>query len=137
MAETKKRDLDDDSLKTEQLPGEETAEEKAEEKVPLNLAVDIQNRSTCERHIKVTIPREDIERYFDKELSDLMPNAQIPGFRVGELFGVQSVVVQIVFFCFSHVRAVASRKLLVDAAKERVMGFEPTTTTLARWRSTN
>jgi trigger factor len=83
MAETKKHDLDDDSLKTEQLPGEETAEEKEEEKEPLNLAVDIQNRSTCERHIKVTIPREDIDRYFDKEFSDLMPNAQIPGFRAG------------------------------------------------------
>jgi trigger factor len=83
MAETKKHDLDDDSLKSEQLPGEETAEEKEEEKEPLNLAVDIQNRSTCERHIKVTIPREDIERYFDKEFSDLMPNAQIPGFRAG------------------------------------------------------
>jgi trigger factor len=83
MAETKKHDLDDDSLKSEQLPDEETAEEKKEEKEPLNLAVDIQNRSTCERHIKVTIPREDIERYFDKEFSDLMPNAQIPGFRAG------------------------------------------------------
>ncbi len=83
MAETKKRDMDDDSLKTEQLPDVETAEEKEEEKEPLNLAVDIQNRSTCERHIKVTIPREDIDRYFDKEFSDLMPNAQIPGFRAG------------------------------------------------------
>jgi len=31
----------------------------------------------------VTIPREDIERYFDKEFSDLMPTAQIPGFRPG------------------------------------------------------
>ncbi len=83
MAETKKRDLDDDTLKSEQLPDEDTAEEKEEEKEPLNLAVDIQNRSTCERHIKVTIPREDIERYFDKEYSDLMPDVQIPGFRPG------------------------------------------------------
>jgi trigger factor len=83
MAETKKHDVDDDSLKTEQLPGAETAEEQAEEKEPLNLTVDIQNRSTCERHIKVSIPREDIERYFDKEFSDLMPEAQIPGFRPG------------------------------------------------------
>jgi trigger factor len=31
----------------------------------------------------VTIPREDIDRYFDKEFSDLMPSAQIPGFRAG------------------------------------------------------
>ncbi|MGD0517102.1 MAG: trigger factor [Thermoguttaceae bacterium] len=84
MAETKKHDLDDDSLNSEKLLDEETAEQQQEEeKEPLNLEVDIQNRSTCERHIKVTIPREDIERYFDKEFSDLMPTAQIPGFRPG------------------------------------------------------
>jgi trigger factor len=85
MAETRKRDLDDDSLKSEQLPDEETVAdvEQEEEKEPLNLVVDIQNRSTCERHIKVTIPREDIERYFDNEFSELMPTAQIPGFRQG------------------------------------------------------
>ena len=83
MAEKRKHDLDDDSSKTEQLPEEETAQEEEEKKEPLNLAVDIENRSTCERHIKVTIPREDIDRYFDKEFSDLMPEAQIPGFRPG------------------------------------------------------
>jgi trigger factor len=85
MAETKKHDLDEDSLKSEQLPDEETAEnvEQEEAKEPLKLEVDIQNRSTCERHIKVTIPREDIERYFDNEFSELMPTAQIPGFRQG------------------------------------------------------
>jgi trigger factor len=81
MAEIKKHDLDDDSLNTEPLVDEETAEE--EEKERLNLGVDIQNRSTCERHITVNIPREDIDRYFDKEFSDLMPTAQIPGFRPG------------------------------------------------------
>jgi trigger factor len=83
MAETRKQDLDDDSLESEQLIDEEAADEQEEEKEPLNLEVDIQNRSTCERHVKVAIPREDIERYFDKEFSDLMPTAQVPGFRPG------------------------------------------------------
>jgi trigger factor len=31
----------------------------------------------------VTVPREDIDRYFDKEYSELMPTAQVPGFRPG------------------------------------------------------
>jgi len=83
MAETRKRDLDDESLNSEYLPDEETAEKEEEEKERLNLEVDIQNRGTCERHVVVTIPREDIDRYFDKEFSDLMPTAQIPGFRSG------------------------------------------------------
>ena len=43
----------------------------------------VDTRSTCERHVTVTIPREDIERYFDKEFSELMPTAHVPGFRPG------------------------------------------------------
>ena len=39
--------------------------------------------SACQRHITVTIPHEDIERYFDKAFGELMPEAQVPGFRAG------------------------------------------------------
>ena len=45
--------------------------------------MNVENRSTCERHVTVTIPREDIERYFDKEFTELMPTAHVPGFRPG------------------------------------------------------
>jgi len=55
----------------------------AEEKQKLNLAVDIKEKSACERHITVTVPREDIERYFAKQFDDLVPNAEVPGFRTG------------------------------------------------------
>ena len=54
-----------------------------EEKTPLTLEVKVDTRSTCERHVTVTISREDIDRYFDKEFSDLMPKAHVPGFRPG------------------------------------------------------
>jgi trigger factor len=78
MADTEKTDLD------ESLTGSaETAVEGEEQAERLNLDVKIENRGTCERHITVTLPREDIERYYDKEFSDLMPEAQIPGFRPG------------------------------------------------------
>ena len=43
----------------------------------------VDTRSTCERHVTVTIPREDIDRYFDKEFTELMPTAHVPGFRPG------------------------------------------------------
>ena len=49
----------------------------------LTLEVDIQTRSTCERHVVATVPREDIDRYFDKEFTELMPTAHVPGFRPG------------------------------------------------------
>ena len=31
----------------------------------------------------MAVAREDIDRYFDKEYSELMPTAQVPGFRPG------------------------------------------------------
>src|SRR5204863_5047298 len=70
---------------------EETATENAEGEAPeesqepqkLNLDVKIDTKSACERHVTVTVPREDIERYYDKSYSELMTTAAIPGFRAG------------------------------------------------------
>src|SRR5258708_38352682 len=58
-------------------------ESAAEEKVPLHLDVKIDRPGACQRHITVTVPREDIERYFDKSFAELMPSANVPGFRAG------------------------------------------------------
>jgi len=49
----------------------------------LDLNVDIDERSACERHITVTVPRADIEKFYDHEFSEMMPSAQVPGFRPG------------------------------------------------------
>ena len=57
--------------------------EEGEETPKLNLEVKIDDRSACERHITVTVSREDIDRYLNKEFSELMPAAQVPGFRPG------------------------------------------------------
>lgn len=54
-----------------------------EKPAKLDLQVAIEERSTCERHITVTVPREDINRYFDKQFSELMGTAHVPGFRQG------------------------------------------------------
>ena len=61
-------------------PADGEAEEATEE---LNLEVAIDQRSACERHITLTIPREDIDRYYEKEFSELVTSAQVPGFRPG------------------------------------------------------
>ncbi len=55
-----------------------------EEKTKLNLSVDVKETSACERHVTVTVPREDIERYFSKQFDDLVPKAEVPGFRIGK-----------------------------------------------------
>lgn len=63
----------------------ETSEVAAdEEKTKLNLSVDVKETSACERHVTVTVPRDDIERYFSKQFDDLVPKAEVPGFRVGK-----------------------------------------------------
>jgi trigger factor len=54
-----------------------------EEKPRLNLDVKVDSRGTCQRHVTVTVPREDIDSYFNKEFSELMPTAHVPGFRPG------------------------------------------------------
>lgn len=61
----------------------ETEEEGAEEEQPLHLEIQITERSACERHIVVTVPREDIERYFQREFDSLVETAVVPGFRPG------------------------------------------------------
>jgi len=50
---------------------------------PLKLDVSIDKVSTCQRRVKVTIPREDIARYQDDALGELVPTALLPGFRPG------------------------------------------------------
>jgi len=61
---------------TEDLEQEETKKE-------LNLTVDVKETSACERHVTVTVSREDIERYFQEQFDELVPKAEVPGFRAG------------------------------------------------------
>ena len=65
---------------TTDAPEESTA---LEETKPLKLDVDVEKVSTCERKVKVTVPRDDIERAFEEAIGDLMPTALLPGFRPG------------------------------------------------------
>ena len=50
---------------------------------PLKLDVAVDKLSACERRVRVSIPREDIDRYRDDALGEMMPAAMLPGFRPG------------------------------------------------------
>jgi len=69
----------------ESLDDESAEAEGDEQKQPLEIEVSIDQRSTCERHLTVTVSRGDIDRYFDKEFSELMGSAEVPGFRAGRV----------------------------------------------------
>lgn len=81
MANEKQDDeLESDTL-TEVISAE--GQDGDEEKPALTLDVQIESPSACERHVTVTVAREDIDRYLDEAYSELMPSANVPGFRVG------------------------------------------------------
>jgi len=64
----------DPASNTATLPGE---------RPPLKLDVAIDKVSTCQRKVRVSIPRDDIARYHAECIGEMMPNAQLPGFRPG------------------------------------------------------
>lgn len=82
MADKRSEDeevVEDEEATSVAVDGE--SEEEADE--PLNLDVQVASPSACERHVTVTISRDDIERYFDDAFSEMMPTAAVPGFRAG------------------------------------------------------
>ncbi len=64
----------------EPVDASEGADETPE---PLNLDVKVESKSACQRHITVTVPREDINRYYEDAFSELVTTAAVPGFRTG------------------------------------------------------
>lgn len=55
----------------------------AEEKPPLTLDVKVESLSACLRDVLVTIPNADVKRYLKDAYDELVPEAQVPGFRSG------------------------------------------------------
>ena len=77
-------DTENNKLSEAELNSNEAAVAEAEEeRQPLSLQVKVDSRGTCQRHVTVTVSREDIDRYFDKEFTELMSTAHVPGFRPG------------------------------------------------------
>lgn len=58
-----------------------------DEQAPLSidhLEAKIESPSACRRHITVTISAEDVKKYFERKFDELVPLAQVPGFRAGK-----------------------------------------------------
>lgn len=51
----------------------------------LQLSVKIDKPSSCLRHVVVTIPRAEVERYFRQTFDEIAPRADLPGFRQGKV----------------------------------------------------
>lgn len=73
-------DIDTDRL--DDLEGQEEGAEEA--LVPLTLDVQIDEPSACQRHVVVKISREDVDRYSETVLGEIVTDAAVPGFRPGK-----------------------------------------------------
>lgn len=60
-----------------------TAEPAAEEKHRLALEVEIRDVGPCKKHLKVVIPRDEIDRQMGDSLKSVRREAAVPGFRPG------------------------------------------------------
>ena len=76
------KELDEPQVDEVQGADAATAEDEGQPE-RLNLDVQIASPSACERHVTVTVAREDVDRYLDEAYSELMSTAAVPGFRVG------------------------------------------------------
>ncbi|TWU05478.1 trigger factor [Stieleria varia] len=55
----------------------------AETKPPIQLSVDVKSPQACVREVVVTIPQSEVQRYLKDAYDELVPEAQVPGFRAG------------------------------------------------------
>ena len=62
---------------------EDASSEAAETKSRLDLDVHISDVGPCKKHLKVTIPRSDVEKQFRESVGTMAKEAIVPGFRPG------------------------------------------------------
>ncbi len=61
----------------------ETDATDAQEKQPIQLEVKVESPQACLREVVVTIPQAEVQRYLKEAYDELVPEAQVPGFRSG------------------------------------------------------
>jgi trigger factor len=70
------------TTETEETTPAGTDEQQAE-KPKLQMEIKVDKPSACERHVTVSIARDDVERYLKEAFDELVPKAEVPGFRAG------------------------------------------------------
>lgn len=51
----------------------------------MTLAIDIKNAGPCKKHVRVQVPRADIDYFFNDVVKELVTSAAVPGFRTGHV----------------------------------------------------
>lgn len=61
----------------------EITDTPAQEQPTLKIDVSVQSPQACLREVVVTVAEDEVQRYLKKAYDDLVPEAQVPGFRAG------------------------------------------------------
>lgn len=61
----------------------ELTDTPAQEQPTLKIDVSVQSPQACLREVVVTVAEDEVQRYLKKAYDDLVPEAQVPGFRAG------------------------------------------------------
>ncbi len=70
---------------TEATSGTALAEAGEEAPFKMSLVVDIKDAGPCKKHVRVTIPRGDLDHFYNEAVKDLVTTAAVPGFRTGHV----------------------------------------------------
>lgn len=70
---------------TETPSADTTAVADSEQKYKLSLKVAIENVGPCRKHVRVTVPRADLEHFSDVAVKELIDTTAVPGFRKGRV----------------------------------------------------
>lgn len=92
---------------------DETAHDEEGHEHKLHLSVEIKDAGPCLKHVRVTIPRDDIEHYYEHAVEDLSESAAVPGFRPGK---VPKALVQKRFR--SELQDQVKQRLLVESLEQ-------------------
>ena len=76
-------DNDRDEPQTEAISAEDEVVQDADAKRRLNLDVQISDAGPCKKHVKIVVPRSDIDEQFEESLGGFLKEAMVPGFRPG------------------------------------------------------
>ena len=57
----------------------------ADEPEPMKIDLAVEDAGPCLKHVRVTVPREELDRATDDALVEFAETAQVPGFRVGRV----------------------------------------------------
>jgi trigger factor len=77
-------DEEADEQKDEGTSGTAVAEE-AEGPFKMSLAVEITSAGPCKKHVRVQVPRGDLDHFYNQAVKDLVTSAAVPGFRPGHV----------------------------------------------------